>query len=742
MFPAGIALAYLTALTDPGLGISQDLAQARARQIRNLRYELNLTVPANPKERIRGSARIRFTVADKMIPTVLDFAPGLVERSNVPLRAVNGHLIAPAGVEELNIDFLLGDASLNRNPDFFYSLFVPARAHLAIPCFDQPDLKARFTVRMTVPEGWKTLSNQEPGIETEPLSTYLLFFGAGKFEIETAEIRGRRYRMFHRETDAKKVARNRDAIFDLHARAVDWLEEYTAIPYPFGKLDFMALPSFQFGGMEHAGAISYNSSGLFLEETATQSQRLGRASLISHETAHMWFGDLVTMKWFNDVWLKEVFANFMAAKMVNPSFPELNHELRFFLSHYRSAYNVDRTAGANAIRQKLANLNEAGTMYGPIIYQKSPIVMQQLEKMLGEARFRQGVREYLKRYTFGNATWDELISIFGTDLAAWSKTWIDTPGRPKVTRTKTYAGFALPDGYGEYHLDAKSRAYLLAHLPEIADPLVRAEAWSALWEDRVDLFELALRAIPLETEELNLQRLLGDLERLMWRHPSEFGRVEVMLREGMEKAKSRSIKSAYFEVYRQVAPVEWLKKVWAKELVVADLPLAEADYVKLAAELSLRGVDVRREQLERLTNPDRKAQWAFAMRGLDADPTAFFESLRDLKNRAHEPWVLEGLRYVHHPSRLAQSEKFVRPSLEMLLEIQKTGDIFFPQRWMGTTLSWYESKSAAETVKRFLAGLPKGYPERLRMTILVAADELLWRAGNTARPSRGLETPR
>ena len=128
--------------------------------------------------------------------------------------------------------------------------------------------------------------------------------------------------MFHRETDAAKVARNREAIFDLHARALEFLERYTAIPYAFGKFDFVAIPAFQFGGMEHAGKILYNASGLMLDESATQNQLLGRASVIAHETAHMWFGDLVTMRWFNDVWMKEVFANFMAAKIVNPSFPD------------------------------------------------------------------------------------------------------------------------------------------------------------------------------------------------------------------------------------------------------------------------------------------------------------------------------------------------------------------------------------------------------------------------------------
>ena len=215
------------------------------------------------------------------------------------------------------------------------------------------------------------------------------------------------------------------------------MEEYTGIPYAFGKFDFVAIPAFQFGGMEHAGKILYNATGLLLDESATQNQYLGRASVIAHETAHMWFGDLVTMRWFNDVWMKEVFANFMAAKIVNPSFPEVNHDLRFLYAHYPAAYEVDRTAGTNAIRQPLDNLNEAGSLYGAIIYQKAPIMMRHLEALLGADSFRDGLREYLNAHTFANATWTDLIAVLDArtpvDLAAWSQVWVDSPGRPTIT---------------------------------------------------------------------------------------------------------------------------------------------------------------------------------------------------------------------------------------------------------------------------------------------------------------------
>ena len=152
----------------------------------------------------------------------------------------------------------------------------------------------------------------------------------------------------------------------------------------------------------------------------------------------MWFGNLVTMEWFNDVWTKEVFANFMAAKMVNPSFPDINHELNFLVRHYPRAYSVDRTAGANPIRQRLPNLNEAGQMYGAIIYNKAPIMMRELELELGETAFREGMQEYLEAFSYANATWPALIEILDRktdiDLANWSDEWVHQPYRPEFDK--------------------------------------------------------------------------------------------------------------------------------------------------------------------------------------------------------------------------------------------------------------------------------------------------------------------
>ncbi len=828
---------------DPGIALS--LATQRAESIRNVRYDLSFTIPPKASEAIMGREAVRFVLNDVSRPLVLDFEPGAEFVSSVSTHgrpiafsAVNGHIVIAKefltrGENSVEIAFRAGDASLNRNPDFMYALFVPARARLAFPCFDQPDLKARYTLELQVPQEWQSVSNgaelkrEVAGdltrimyAETQPIPTYLFTFATGKFQVETAERDGRTFHMYHRETDATKVERNRDAIFDLHAKALAWLEDYTGIKYPFGKFDFVMIPSFQFGGMEHPGAIFYNASSMLLDESATENQYLGRASTISHETSHMWFGDLVTMRWFNDVWMKEVFANFMAAKIVNPSFPNVNHELRFLVSNYPSAYGVDRTQGTHPIRQELENLNAAGNMYGAIIYQKAPIVMRQLELMLGSEKFRDGLRVYLKDNQFGNATWLDLVKVLDDrtekEVAAWSKAWVEEGGRPAIkteldpqhlvfaqsdpqpgrslkwtqqmqilvgtaagtqllpleiegerAELKDFASishptFVLPTGgglaYGDFTLDDASRAYLLQHLPELKDPLARGAAWVTLWEELLDgrvrpaaLVELGLRALPLEDTEQNIQLIVGRINSAYWGYMPDPARLQLAprleqaYRAGWMRSASPSLKSVYFRAFRSVVRTKegltFLERVWHRDEKIAGLTLSEQDESSMAQDLAIGGVPnaaaILEEQRGRFRNPDRKAQFEFVMPSLSAkqeDRDAFFESLKDVKNRRREPWAGQGLGYLSHPLRSPGSEKYIRPSLDLLVEIQKTGDIFFPKNWMDAALGGHNSRSAAAIVKAFLEE-HKDYPVRLRRIVLQSADDLFRGANILGLPS-------
>ena len=811
-------------------GVPLALAESRASTISGLRYVIELDIPASREEPITGNSVISFAWAERGGDSlVIDF----VEPSErVRFIHVNGepanwhpsndHIaVDPSGlsaeaVNEVAISYVVGDEALNRSDDFLYALFVPDRAHFSIPVFDQPDLKGRVTWRISAPESWKVVANGPSGesttangrtrhefFETQPIPTYLFAFVAGEFR-EVARVVGRRVmRMYHRETDQAKVDANSEEIFRLHATALDWLEEYTGIPQPFQKFDFVLIPSFQYGGMEHPGAIAYRAASLMLDESATQGQLLGRASLIAHETAHMWFGNLVTMRWFDDVWTKEVFANFMAAKIVHPSFPEVDHDLRFLTSHHPSAYGVDRTDGANPIRQPLDNLRFAGTLYGAIIYQKAPVVMRQLEARVGEAEFREGIRQYLGEFSFANATWPELIRILdgrtADDLSAWSRVWVEEPGRPVVTvaregkdavinqadpqglgrvwpqrlevrfggvgsvRADTVelasravrvpgagtAEFVLPNGsgveYGAFRLDAASNAYLLANVESLEPAVVRGAAWMTLWDQTLDgavtvadFMEAALRSLPDEPDELIVSRLLGWLGTAYWGLIPEAERarlapgIETLIWEQVHGGRDRTARAAFLASYRRFAltddAVARLRSLWSGETEVEGIPLSESDEIALASALALRGIDAAESVLDaqeaRIEDPDRLARFRFVRPSLSADAAvrdAFFSALADPANREREPWVLAGLGNLHHPLRTGESRHLVRPALDMLEEVQRTGDIFFPGRWLDAALGGHSSVAVADVVQAYLDE-NTSLSQSLRLKVLQSAD--------------------
>jgi aminopeptidase N len=704
---------------------------------------------------------------------------------------------------------------------------------MAMPVFDQPDLKARWRLSLTLPSAWAAVSNGRESSrvtkgdrayvtfeETRPISTYLFAVAAGRFSIETAERDGHTVRMFHRESDAAKVARNREAIFDLHAKALAWMESYTGIGYPFGKFDVVLIPAFQFSGMEHPGAIYYNADSLLLDESATQTQQLNRANTISHETAHMWFGDFVTMKWFDDVWMKEVFANFFASKIVNPSFPNVDHALRFFLQNYPAAYDVDRTEGANPIRQPLANLSEAGSLYGAIIYQKAPIVMRQLEVLMGPTAMQGGLRDYLTTHAFGNATWLDLVHILDDrtprDLVAWSRAWVSESGRPTITTNvqlngRTIAHLALSQtdpagrgllwpeqlsvvlgdesstasipvtveqgdtviaeaagrprpawilpagdglGYGDFVLDSGTLTALTRSAHTIQDSLTRGSAFLTLWDSMLAgrLAAAAMRdellvALPQEPNELLRQWLLDTVKTMFWRftpateRPGLARQLEPILRDGLARSPKTSEKAAWFGALRSIATsretISWLESIWRHDVRIDGLPLAETDEADLAFDLAVRDVPdaeaILAAQRDRFKNADRRARFVFIMPAVSRDPavrTRFFESLRNVRTRTHEAWVLDAARYLHHPLRAVASAPLIRPALDLLWEIQRTGDIFFPKRWADATLSGYQSAEAAAEVRTFIAALPANYPPRLRWEVLASADPL-FRAATT-----------
>lgn len=774
-------------------GLPLSVAQDRARRVRDVRYDLALDLRGG----VRGRVTVRFDLQGPPGPLSLDFrAPaGNLLSSSRPVAREGERLVfqAEEGPNELSLEFVSPGTSLHRDTDYVYTLFVPDRASEAFPCFDQPDLKARLTLTLDLPEGWTAVANsplkarEGPRLsfaETPPLSAYLFAFAAGRFAARAGKSGGRSFRLFHLPSDAARARRQARELFGLHAESLAALEQYLGRPYPFAKLDFVLLPAFPFRGMEHPGAIFYRSDKLLLEDSASQEDRLGRAGVIAHEVAHMWFGNLATMRWFDDVWTKESFANLMADKVVGPMFPELDHDLRFLAEHSALANAVDRGAGAHPLHQELPNLRQAGLLYGDIVYHKSPFVLRQLEAAAGEEAFRRGLQAYFGRYAWGNASWEELVGVLDehapADLKAFSRAWVGRAGRPVVEtelkvrrgrverlilrqeggvwpqRLEILAGgevfpvrldlaevevpaarglpapdFVLPnfkgDGYGRFRLDRRSLAYALERLPEVKPPRARAVLWEALHEAAlagdappVRLVELAARALRSETEELVLERAADAVVFHFWLSLSE--RQRRRLAPALEAAlwPSGSMQAARLKAYRRLA---FTPEAAARLLAVAEgkekipgLKLSETDRAEAALAAAVRGARGWEAALSSLKDPELKRRADFLLPAASADPErrlAFFSSLRDPANRRKEPWVLDGLKLLHHPLRAEAAEALVLPALELLEEIQRTGDIFFAQRWAKAVLEGHRPERARKLVERFLASRPE-YPLYLK----------------------------
>jgi aminopeptidase N len=463
-----------------GPGVSQALARRRASDIRDVRYELSLDL-ARPDSAI-GRVALRFRLA-RPTDVIIDFRGSRLDASSRAsangaalgaLHHEDGHLVVPrstlragenvVSIERFATPIAASGASIihfhdaSDGSDYLYTLLVPADANQLFPCFDQPDLKARVTLTLDAPSGWNVVANgTEQGSdrhgetvrhrfrETEPLSTYLIAFAAGPWATFTSERSSRPLTLYVRRSRAKEV--EADSILLANDRAATWLEGYFDSKFPFQKLDAVLAPAFPFGGMEHPGAIFYNENSFIYREPPTLPQRLGRTATIYHEVAHQWFGDLVTMRWFDDLWLKEGFATYMAAKMQHALDPSAEAWKTFYLRNKPAAYAVDLTEGTTPVWQRLSNLDQAKSNYGPIVYNKAPGVLTQLNYLVGDSAFRVGLQHYLHGHAYANATWRDLLDAVGgaahRPLAGWGEQYILRPGMPVVEQQVRVEGERL-----------------------------------------------------------------------------------------------------------------------------------------------------------------------------------------------------------------------------------------------------------------------------------------------------------
>ena len=324
--------------------------------------------------------------------------------------------------------------------------FEATDARRAFPCWDEPSIKASFRVTLLVPSHLTALSNMEvlsenevePGLkkvefaETPVMSTYLLAFIVGDLgHIEKESSDGTMIRVW---TTPGKEAQGVFAL-DVSADLLTYFNEYFGIPYPLRKMDHVAIPDFAAGAMENWGLITYREIAILVDpENSSAGTKQIVASIVSHEMAHQWFGNLVTMAWWDALWLNESFASWMGDKAVDHLFPDWKTWTGFVSSDTTSALDLDGLKNSHPIHQEVKNPAEIGQLFDEISYSKGASVLRMLEDFLGAERFRQGLHDYLSKHSYGNANtgdlWDALAAASDDPVPEMMGTWVNQTGYP------------------------------------------------------------------------------------------------------------------------------------------------------------------------------------------------------------------------------------------------------------------------------------------------------------------------
>ncbi|GAA5149548.1 aminopeptidase N [Microbacterium pseudoresistens] len=469
---------------------------------------------------------------------------------------------------------------------YLYTQYEPADSRRVMACFEQPDMKARYTFVVSAPRGWQVLSNQSAVSVAEtddaqtvefaptlPISSYITSVAAGPYHRVNAEWRKGDRRVPLGVLCRASLAAHLDAdeIIEITRQGLDFYDDAFAYPYPWGKYDQVFVPEYNLGAMENPGLVTFTEQYVF-RGAATRAQHQGRANTILHEMAHMWFGDLVTMRWWDDLWLKESFADYMGAHASVAATQFTDAWVSFANRRKAWAYTQDQLPTTHPIVADIPDLEAAKLNFDGITYAKGAAVLKQLVAFVGEDAFFEGARRYFARHAFGNTTLDDLLAelaeVSGRDMRAWSAAWLQTTGVSTLSLERTDAASAVlvqsevrPHRLqvGLYDLEATSLAlreriavglgeertalalaeadltlindadltYAKARLDErsldaveqalssLGDPLARALVWSSLWNATRDgdlaaerYLRIVHRHAPLESDSALLSGVL------------------------------------------------------------------------------------------------------------------------------------------------------------------------------------------------------------------------------------------
>ncbi|TFW31882.1 aminopeptidase N [Massilia horti] len=455
--------------------LSQADAAARSARVSNVDYTLDFTLTG--KESFSATTTLTFDLADTASPLTVD-----LDKATVKSLLVNGKPVTPKynqwfitlqpqdlvkGRNTVTVAYerlhSTNGEGLHRMVDpvdgkvYTYSHFEPAAAHQMFAVFDQPDLKATYTVNVTVPSDWQVVSTtretsvQDAGAETrrwsfpksKKLSPYNFSLHAGPYKVWEDNSGKYPMRLFARQSVASQI---KPAEWFKYTKAgLAFFDEYFGIPYQYGKYDQLLVPDFLYGAMENAGAITFAEARFMYKADMTTAQRHSLASVIMHEMAHQWFGDMVTMKWWNGLWLNESFASFMGTLATAEATEFKDAWQSFYSNGKQAAYVQDQKATTHPIEVPVASTQNAFDNIDAITYSKGASTLMQLRHLLGADVFRKGVHNYLVKYQFKNATLDDFIGSLGAaagrDLSGWTRQWLYQPGVNTIA-----ADYACKDG--------------------------------------------------------------------------------------------------------------------------------------------------------------------------------------------------------------------------------------------------------------------------------------------------------